>query len=87
MVMEQDIEAYNTINNYIMYVYNVNYHELIFTIFGEEYGDMEEHKKSYVNAKIYSDRQSPAKMWVKLDTEKQNRLIKASREYYGRDRK
>tara|TARA_R110000823_G_scaffold127046_1_gene254354 strand:+ start:296 stop:553 length:258 start_codon:yes stop_codon:yes gene_type:complete len=85
MVMEQDIEAYNTINNYIMYVYNVNYHELIFTIFGEEYDDMQYHRQKYVDGKI--NRNSPAQMWVSLDTDKQNRLIKASREYYGRDRK
>ena len=46
---------------------------------------MQDHRQKYVDDKI--NRNFPAQMWVSLDTDKQNRLIKASREYYGRDRK
>lgn len=66
-----DVEA---IDKMIKYFNNTRPYEEVGKLFGQDYDDMEDHRKDYVEKFIDAWR-NPIKLWGMLDSEKQEMLV------------
>ena len=69
------------VNNFIMLINNTSGPELVELLFGQPYGEMENHRKQYVQKfmGVSSD-----KLWSLLDDTKRELLVEAAMDKYGR---
>ena len=69
-------------NNLLMFLWNASRDEFLWVIFGQTYDAMEQHRREYVAPYLHLRATDPARIWSKLDTEKQEKLIAAAMERY-----
>jgi hypothetical protein len=83
----EEEEKYTIINDMLMYLWNVDFHTFIQSLFECDWATLHDvEQQHYIGKYMKVKAHNPAGIWSLLDKDKQMKLIEITSEYYGKRR-